>query len=84
MSATYRIETSYEPNGPDDPIPWIARAYRLSDGEYVTHAWAADSVQAECKARVWVVNYEGNMRPTITAYVDDQGRNAEAPQSVKV
>jgi hypothetical protein len=84
MSATYRIETTYEPSGTDDFQPFIARVYRLSDDEYVTRAWAEASDKAEIKAREWIAFREGMPEESRTSYVDDQGRDAEAPQSVKV
>jgi hypothetical protein len=84
VSATYRIETSYEPNGPDDFQPWIARVYRLSDDAYVTHAWSDASDAVATRARKWIVLRESITSEPVTVYVDDQGRDAEAPQSVKV
>ena len=83
MSATYRIETAHEPNGPDDIVPWIARIYRLSDDEYVQHAWGVLPDAAEESARSWIRASQSSP-PIVTVYVDDLGRDAEAPQSVKV
>jgi hypothetical protein len=84
VSATYRIETNYEPNRPDDSVPWIARVYLLSDDSYAMHVWADSLKAAEKQARQWIAFRESISSEHRTVYVDDQGRDAEAPQSVKV
>jgi hypothetical protein len=86
VSATYRIETAYEPSGVADLNPWIARVYRLSDDERVTFAWGESEALVIEDARAWILRYESTPEAFTgrTVHVDDQGRDAEAPQSVRV
>jgi hypothetical protein len=86
MSATYRIEVQRDPHS--TILPWEAAVYRISDDQRVTVCVGLTRTEAEAAAREWVrdeeENPEGPPSQSAILYVDDHGRDAEAPQSVKV
>jgi hypothetical protein len=87
VSATYRIEIRRAPHSL--MLPWDAVVIRLSDEKRMTVCVGKYVYQAIAAAREWVQDEEGTDATAAwdepqTLYVDDQGRDAEAPQSVKV
>jgi ABC-type sulfate transport system substrate-binding protein len=70
--------------------PWDAVIVRLSDEKHLTTVFGRTTDEALAEARSWVVDEEAvetmaSEYPTVRSlHVDDQGRDAEAPQSVKV
>ena len=86
VSATYRIEIRRDPHSVS--LPFDAVVYRLSDGERMTICVGGTYETALFAAREWVRDEEGTENPhdftPMILHVDDQGRDAEAPQSVKV
>jgi hypothetical protein len=82
VSATYRIEVSRA----DDAIfPWEAKIVRLSDDWPMHVERRSNADGAIYAARQWIK--DESLAPVdlpLMVYVDDQGDNAEAPQSVKV
>jgi hypothetical protein len=84
MSATYRIELIRDPHSA--ALPWDARIIRLSDNRLSTICTGTTRYTAADAARQWVRDEESplDLEHGNSFYVDDQGRDAEAPQSVKV
>jgi hypothetical protein len=87
MSATYRIEMRRDPHSMH--LPWDAVVYRLSDDERVTVVVGPTAYAALQEAREWVRDEENAADYVSTwdmtqHFVDDQGRDAEAPQSVRI
>jgi hypothetical protein len=82
VSATYRIEVRY---ADDETIfPWMGVIVRLVDDWPVRVERERTAEHALEAARQWIADeYSWAKTPTYF-YVDDQGRDAEAPQSVKV
>jgi hypothetical protein len=83
VSATYRIEVSEAP----DPALWPfeAKIVRLSDDWPVRVERRSTAHDAELAAKRWIQRDSANpLSIPRVVYVDDQGRDAEAPQSVKV
>jgi hypothetical protein len=79
-AATYRIEIRRDPH--TTSLPWDAVVYRVSDNARMTVCYGTNAREATDAAREWVRDEEGvevNFAPQ-TLYVDDQGRDAEAPQ----
>lgn len=85
VSATYRIDLRYDPHS--SRYPWDAVVTRLSDDKRMTIEVGSTSERAIDKAREFVRTEEQRVyqiHEPLSFYVDDQGRDAEAPQSVKV
>jgi hypothetical protein len=81
VSATYRIEVSETDNFA--LYGWEAKITRLDD-EWPVRIEHRDSAgEAMDAARKWLAADNAYTAPLVV-YVDDQGRDAEAPQSVKV
>jgi hypothetical protein len=82
VSATYRIDVQHEPHS--SRYPWDAVVTRLSDDKRMTIIAASTVERAVLEAREWIVLEEGVVTfPAlpVTLHVDDQGRDAEAPQA---
>jgi hypothetical protein len=80
VSATYRIELHKDG---DYVYPWKANIYRLSDDMHVSSQVGETRDAALGDARAYIARDNAAPEPS-TVHVDDQGRDAEAPQSVKV
>jgi hypothetical protein len=80
VSATYRIDVH---KSGDAYFPWKANVYRLSDDAHRHSAVGMTAEEAVSDARAIIARENAAPEP-FSLHVDDQGRDAEAPQSVKV
>jgi hypothetical protein len=81
VSATYRIEVSR--TEPEALYGWEAAIWRVADNWPVRIERRSTREGVEDAARRWIRDENAAPNESIV-YVDDQGRDAEAPQSVKV
>jgi hypothetical protein len=79
VSATYRIDVKRDDD--ETMYPWHAVITRLADNWPVRVEREHTADKALGAAREWIASTHDF---AFSIHVDDQGRDAEAPQSVKV
>lgn len=81
MSATYRIDIEHKPQ--NEQYKYIGHIHRISDGFYLETVGGrdADEALAAAQAKVQALN---TAQEPYAVYVDDEGRIADEPHSVKV
>lgn len=76
MNPVYKIQVSYEPAHDDDSLPYVARAYRLSDDALIHVAWQATATAALELVRSWMAS-QAQHRAEGVFFTDEDGNLIE-------